>query len=252
MARPLRIEYEGAFYHVMNRGAGKRKIFPDSTGDRMLFKSSLRDAVSLWKTRLHAYSLMDNHYHLLIETPLANLSRFVRHVAGVYTQRFNRIHGTDGPLFRGRFKSILVQKEDYFLELLRYIHLNGTRAGRFASPRQDFQCSYSEYLGERPAASWLTTSFGLSFFGRAVNSARAQFEEFVQKGVPDSIGKMMDGNRWPAILGSQSFRQDVRAKLALDQSLDLETPQLKEIRQVKKRGPGRGDQLCIPKKSNFP
>lgn len=90
MARPLRIEYPGAFYHVMNRGLERRNIFIDSQEDRSLFLQVLADAVRLWKIRIHAYSLMNNHYHLLLETTLPNLSRAMRHIDGIYTQRVNR------------------------------------------------------------------------------------------------------------------------------------------------------------------
>src|SRR5436190_504148 len=115
MSRPLRIEYPGAFYHVLNRGANRKSIFLDQV-DRAIFFRTLKDSVNLWRIRVHAYSLMDNHYHLLIETPLGNLSRAMRHIDGIYTQRINRKSRRDGSLFRGRFKSILIEKETYFLE----------------------------------------------------------------------------------------------------------------------------------------
>jgi len=123
MSRPLRVEYAGAFFHIMNRGLNRNPIFLDEDRDRALFKKTVGEAVERWKIRVHAFALMDNHYHLLVETPLAMISRAMRHIDGIYTQRFNRLHRRDGPLMRGRFKSILVQKESYFLELVRYIHL---------------------------------------------------------------------------------------------------------------------------------
>src|SRR5882724_5058083 len=108
MSRPLRIEYAGAFYHVMNRGAEHKRIFFNPLEDRGLFLQTLGEAARLWKIRIHAYSLMENHYHLLMETPLPNLSRAMRHLDGIFTQRLNRKVERDGALFRGRFKSILV------------------------------------------------------------------------------------------------------------------------------------------------
>ena len=107
MSRPLRIEYEGAWYHVMNRGRRSDRIF-ESRNDYLMFLDLLKEAAELWDVRISACCPMSNHYHLLIHTPKGNLSRCMRHINGVYTQRFNRTHGCDGPLFRGRFKSILV------------------------------------------------------------------------------------------------------------------------------------------------
>ena len=106
MSRPLRIEYEGAWYHVMNRGRRADRIFEDPN-DYQMFIDLLKDTTELWDVRISAYCLMSNHYHLLIHTPRGNLSRCMRHINGIYTQRFNRVHGLDGQLFRGRFKSIL-------------------------------------------------------------------------------------------------------------------------------------------------
>ena len=128
MSRPLRIEYPGAWYHVMNRGRRGERIFR-SPKDYEVFIGLLQEAVELWDVRISAYCLMSNHYHLLIQTPQGNISRSMRHINGVYTQRYNRIHKCDGQLFRGRYKSILVEQDSYLLELVRYIHRNPVRAG---------------------------------------------------------------------------------------------------------------------------
>ncbi|MEW6186019.1 MAG: transposase [Thermodesulfobacteriota bacterium] len=110
MSRPLRIEYPGAWYHVMNRGRRKEEVF-HGKNDYAQFIDILKESAQLWKLRIVAYCLMPNHYHLLLQTPEANLSRCLRHIDGVYTQSYNRSHGTDGPLFRGRYKSILVDAD---------------------------------------------------------------------------------------------------------------------------------------------
>ena len=123
MSRALRIEYEGAWYHIMNRGAGKQIIFHNETHYN-LFLKLLSEIHNRYRIEVHAYCLMNNHYHLLIRTPLANLSRAMRHINGVYSQRYNGLQKTDGPLFRGRFKSIIIDSENYLLRLSRYIHLN--------------------------------------------------------------------------------------------------------------------------------
>lgn len=112
----------------MNRGRRAEKVFLDKE-DYEGFLELLKDSSEMWNVRTAAYCLMPNHYHMLIQTPDANLSRFMRHVNGVYTQRFNRFHGCDGHLFRGRFKSILVDKDAYLLQLVRYIHRNPFEAG---------------------------------------------------------------------------------------------------------------------------
>ena len=123
MPRPPRIEYENAFYHVMNRGRAREAIFHDKVYYDAFLKT-LKEAVKRFDCVIHAYCLMGNHYHLLIQTPKANLSRVMRHINGVYTQRHNRLRLTDGPLFRGRFKAILVDIDSYLLHLSRYIHRN--------------------------------------------------------------------------------------------------------------------------------
>lgn len=112
MSRPLRIVYEGAWYHVMNRGAGRRTIFHSDTY-RQLFLALLGEITQTFGVEVHAYCLMDNHYHLLLHTPRANLSAAMRHLQRLYTQRHNRMEQTDGPLFRGRFKAILVDADHY-------------------------------------------------------------------------------------------------------------------------------------------
>ena len=127
MARPLRIEYPGAWYHVMNRGVDRQPIFLHDA-HRESFLSLLSDISRSYQVEIHAYCLMNNHYHLLVRTPLGNISRAMRHLNGVYTQRFNSMEKRDGSLFRGRFKAILVEADEYLLRLSRYIHLNPVAA----------------------------------------------------------------------------------------------------------------------------
>ena len=128
MARPLRIEFPGAIYHVTARGNARNAIVLDDE-DRELFLVCLGEVILLFGWVCHAYCLMDNHYHLLIETPEGNVSRGMRQLNGVFTQRFNRRHGQVGHLFQGRFKAIVVDRESYLLELCRYVVLNPIRAG---------------------------------------------------------------------------------------------------------------------------
>jgi putative transposase len=128
MPRPLRLEYENAWYHVMNRGAARQDIYKNDQ-HRLLFLNLLKEASLYYNIEIHAYCLMDNHYHLLIHTPRGNLSQAMRHINGLYTQVFNRSEKIDGSLFRGRYKAILVEEDSYLLQVSRYIHLNPVTAG---------------------------------------------------------------------------------------------------------------------------
>ena len=147
MSRPLRIQYPGAWYHVMNRGRRGESVFVDK-GDYAIFVELLKEVVDMYKMRVAAYCLIPNHYHLLLQTPGGDLSRCMRHVNGIYTQRFNRTHHCDGQLFRGRYKSILVDGDSYLLELVRYIHRNPLKAG-LAKKLSDYEwSSHRAYLGQ--------------------------------------------------------------------------------------------------------
>ena len=148
MSRPLRVEFPGAWYHVMNRGAGRKNIFRQPE-HRQLFHDLLMEIRSVYGWEVHAYCLMSNHYHLLLHTPLANLGRAMRHLNGVYTQRFNRSVKTDGPLFRGRYKAILVDADNYLLQVSRYIHRNPVEAGQPQWMQDLLWTSYPVYVGKR-------------------------------------------------------------------------------------------------------
>lgn len=171
MARPLRIEFPGAWYHVMNRGLGRRQIF-QSDDDRQRFLDLLGETFQIFQIEIHAYSLMDNHYHLLVHTPLGGLGRAMRHLNGIYTQRFNKALKTDGPLFRGRYKALLVESEEYLTELVRYIHLNPVKAGLCIDPKEHPWTSHVSYLQPKKKPSWLMTHEILGRFGSTERVAR--------------------------------------------------------------------------------
>ena len=137
MARPLRIEYPGAFYHVTSRGNEQKDVFRSRT-DREKFLSYLDSATQRYNAVIHAYCLMNNHFHLILETPTGNLSQIMRHINGAYTTYFNVKRKRAGHLFQGRFKAILVEADEYAAELSRYIHLNPVRAGIATKP-EDYQ-----------------------------------------------------------------------------------------------------------------
>ena len=181
MARPLRIEYPGAVYHITSRGNARMPIFEDDQ-DRKHFLSVLADNVERFDWVCHAYCLMKNHYHLLIETPDGNLSRGMRQLNGVYTQWFNRAHGRVGHLFQGRYKAVLVEKETYLLELIRYIVLNPVRAGIVKNPWDYEWSSYNAAVGRIDCPEFLHTDWLLSNFGTARGRAILEYEKFVLLG----------------------------------------------------------------------
>lgn len=178
MSRPLRIEFPGAVYHVTSRGNAKQKIFEDDK-DRELFLSLIGHVVERYGWLCHAYCLMNNHYHLLIETPLPNLSRGMRQLNGLYTQRYNKRHTRVGHLFQGRFKSVLVEKEAHLLELCRYIDLNPLRAKIVDHPFKWQWSSYGATVGRVPRPLFLTTDWILRQFGDRLHDARQHYQVYV-------------------------------------------------------------------------
>ena len=202
MARPLRLEFAGALYHVTARGDRREDVFFND-GDRTEFLSVLGDVCGRFNWVVHAYCQMSNHYHLLVETVDGNLGRGMRQLNGVHTQRFNRRHGLAGHLFQGRYKAILVQKETYLLELSRYVVLNPVRAMMVAAPGDWPWSSYRATVGEISAPDWLNTDWLLSQFGGERAAAIDAYRQFVLAGVGRA-------SPWQAIrhqvyLGDDSF-----------------------------------------------
>ena len=182
MARPLRIEYPGAIYHITSRGNARQPIYKDDK-DRETFLELLGSVVKRYRWLCHAYCLMGNHYHLLIETPDGNLSQGMRQLNGIYTQHFNRRHGRVGHVFQGRFKAIVVDRDSYLLELCRYVVLNPLRAGVVGSPGRYKWSSYRATAGIVRSPSFLTTDWVLSEFGRIRRKAQDRYKEFVKEGI---------------------------------------------------------------------
>jgi REP element-mobilizing transposase RayT len=182
MARPLRIEYPNAVYHVTSRGNALNKIFSDDQ-DRESFLSTLGSVVKRYNWLCHAYCLMNNHYHLMVETPDANLSIGMRQLNGIYTQKYNRRHHKPGHLFQGRFKAIVVQKENYLLELCRYVVLNPVRAGVVEKPEAWEWSSYRSTAGLSKGQHYLTTDWILGLFNNKRSLAQKQYRAFVREGI---------------------------------------------------------------------
>ena len=216
MARPLRIEYPGALYHVTARGNARADIF-EGDDDRRRFLTLLTETVERRGWTCHAWCLMDNHYHLLIETASADLGRGMRQINGVYTQRFNRAHGRVGHVFQGRYKAILVEKQAYLLELCRYVVLNPVRAAMVKAPQDWAWSSYRRTAGLRPvrhvrpdpvAPGWL-----LGQFGAAADTAQKAYRRFVRAGIgaADSPWEQLRGG---LVLGGEAFLETLRATTA--------------------------------------
>jgi REP element-mobilizing transposase RayT len=197
MARPLRIQFAGALYHVTSRGNARGPIFTGDD-DRRSFLRILGQAIERHRWVCHAYCLMPNHYHLLVETPEANLSRGMRQINGVYTQRFNRANHRVGHILQGRFGAVLVERDTHLLELARYVVLNPVRAG-LAARAEDYRwSSLPAELGLVPVPGWLETRALLPRFG-----SRERYLEFVREGVrsPSPWGALQG-----SVLGSDAFR----------------------------------------------
>jgi REP element-mobilizing transposase RayT len=214
MARPLRIQFPGAIYHVTSRGNARQDIVADDR-DRQAYFAVLARVVERYNWLCHAYCLMDNHYHLLVETPEGNLAYGMRQLNGLYTQRFNRRHGRVGHLFQGRYGAILVERESYLLELCRYVVLNPLRAGMVATPETYRWSSYRATTGAQSAPDFLTTAWILEQFGGP--QARQHYQDFVREGIRapspwnDIKGQVALGGK-SFIRSLQPYLKDVEAQ----------------------------------------
>ena len=227
MSRPLRIQYPGAWYHVMNRGRRREQVFRDQK-DFEHFISLLQEAGNNWNCRIAAYCLMSNHYHLLLQTPDANISRIMRHINGVYTQHFNRRHRLDGPLFRGRYKSILVDADNYLLELIRYIHRNPLRAGIGKKMGEYPWTSHMGYVSQAKKWSWLYKDFPLAMLSRKKSGRKKAYLDFVASPVPREINTFFNGEKLKPVFGKDAFVKWVKEKLS-DKKNSKEIPQAKHL-----------------------
>ena len=211
MARPLRIEFAGALYHVTSRGDGREDIYLD-TEDRELYLTVLGEVCDLFNWSVHSWCQMTNHYHLLVETPDANLSKGMRYLNGVYTQRFNRKHSRVGHVFQGRYKAILVEKDSYLLELARYIVLNPVRAGMVGSAEQWEWSSYQITARLASSPDWFDREWILGCFGKNEKQAIKSYMQFVADRVQQPSPWSMLKNQ--IYLGSDEFIEKVQNKIS--------------------------------------
>jgi REP element-mobilizing transposase RayT len=212
MARPLRIEYPGAVYHVTSRGNARQSIFIDDV-DRQVFLEVLGNVVKKYNWLCHAFCLLDNHYHIMVETQDPNLSLGMRQLNGVYTQRVNIRHHRVGHIFQGRYKAILVEKNEHLLELCRYIVLNPVRAGMVSEPRQWQWSSYTATAYAIKTSDFLTVTWILGQFAKKTNEARKIYRKFVADGLlkqEPSPWKKLVGQ---IVFGGSDFVADIQSRL---------------------------------------
>ncbi len=228
MARPLRIEYPNAFYHVTSRGNECKAIFK-SQSDREKFLSYLESATDRYEAVIHAYCLMDNHYHLLLETPAGNLSRIMHHINGAYTTYFNIKRARAGHLFQGRYKAILIDADEYARELSRYIHLNPVRVGIAEKPDQYKWSSFRYYTVKRKAPEWLKRNFILGYFGKQLRPAMQRYQDFVnQVGDPEYKNPLSEPSH-SALLGSPKFVAEIKEQFLRGKKSDRDLPELRSF-----------------------
>ena len=227
MSRPLRIQYAGAWYHVMNRGRRAEAIFLGKK-DYATFIDLLKEAVDVWNVRVSAYCLLSTHYHLLLQTPDANLSRCMRHINGVYTQRFNRSHHVDGQLFGGRYQSILIDAESYLLEVIRYIHRNPLDSGIVKHLEKYPWSSHQGYLSDAKKWDWLSKDFVLSLLSDDRRLSRRRYREFVSRGSAEEITVIVGKKKLPSMLGSEGFMERMRRTFSVDKR-HVEVPESRSL-----------------------
>jgi len=228
MGRPLRITFAGAHYHVTSRGNEQKDIFK-SRRDREQFLSYLESSVTRYGARIHAYCLMTNHYHLLLETPEGNLPEIMRHINGAYTNYYNTKRKRAGHLFQGRYKAILIEADEYLMELSRYIHLNPVRCALTDKPEAHPWSSYMDYIGARPAPSWLCTDSVKQHFGNG-----ERYRHFVEDVLGEEHESPLQQTMASTLLGSQPFVQEVIATHLDGKQVERDVPAIRQLSKSRK------------------
>jgi putative transposase len=246
MARPLRIEFAGALYHVTSRGNARGDIYLDD-GDRRAFLELLKNGCERYSWYCHAYCLMDNHYHLLIETGTPTLSKGMKYLNGTYTQSFNRSHNRVGHVFQGRFKAILVEKDNYLQELSRYIVLNPVKARMVRAAKDWHWSSYRATAGIAISHPCLTTDWVLAGFGKQRKRAQQRYRDFVKQG--GNALSPWENLRNQIYLCSDEFVESMQNKIDPEQSLqDIPKVQklavIKPLEYFKKKYPERNEAMA--------
>ena len=229
MARPLRVEYPGAFYHVINRGNAGENLFK-GIRDREKFLEYLETAIERFSLKIYTYCLMTNHFHVLLETRLPNLSQAIQWVNVSYAGYFNRKYQRNGHLFQGRFKSILVDADEYLKQLSRYIHLNPVRANLVEHPDEYKWSSYSTITGKTKEPAWLESAWLLSQFGTQRKQAITNYRKFVEEANTKDMKNPAKDLSGGFILGSPDFVIWIKETFLSTRSDENEIPQLRELK----------------------
>lgn len=227
MSRPLRIEFPGAWYHIMNRGRRYESIFSDKK-DYQMFIDLMMEISEMWNVNIAAYCLMTNHYHILLQTPNGNISRCMRHLNGVYTQRYNRRYKLDGQLFRGRYKSILVGNDEHLIQIVRYIHKNPVKAGRVKEMSQYKWSSYNGYLSNSDKWKWLYKGLIVSMIAPQEQGRLKTLKEFMQQDNSENIKRLFSSKNRPSIFGSEEFIKKIKSQYYTNKK-SYEVPESKKI-----------------------
>ncbi|MFA6062644.1 MAG: transposase [Gallionella sp.] len=210
MTRPLRLEISGGVYHVTSRGDGGEDVYL-SDADRLTWLRVFADVCERFGWICHAWCQMTNHYHILIETPEANLSHGMRQLNGVYTQKFNYTHAREGHVFQGRYNAILVEKESYLLEVARYVVLNPLRAHRVSRPEDWAWSSYLATCGQTASPAWLQTDWLLGHFGEDRAHAIEKYVIFVHEGI--AVPSVWSHLQCQIYLGTEVFVRSVLSRI---------------------------------------
>ena len=243
MSRPPRIHFPGAFYHVIVRGNQRQTVFR-SNSDYRKYQERLSHYQKLHRFLLHAYVLMPNHVHLLIEVGSNPLSKTMQGLQFTYTQYFNREHKTVGHLFQGRYKAILCDKEAYLIELVRYIHLNPVRARLVKRPQDHRWGSYPVYFGSQKEPM-VMTDFVLGHFGRNRASAGRAFHRFVMESVREGSREDLYEVKLQAVLGSEDFVEKLPVR-SQEEKIHYQVPLEDIVQSVCRRLKLREEELRRP------
>lgn len=209
----MRIEYPGALYHITSRGNERKEIFLDEE-DRLKFLAILEDYHDRYGILIHSYVLMDNHYHLILETPKGNLVQVMQGINGGYTGYFNRRYKRFGHLFQGRYKGILVDKDNYLVGLSRYVHLNPVRALMVNRPEEYKWSSYPGYIARGREAAWVEYAWVLSKFGNDIRKCREKYRRYVEEGLKEGIeATPLKAVRGQVVLGVEDFVEKIKRML---------------------------------------
>ena len=236
MTRPLRIDYPHAYYHVTCRGNEQKAIYRDDQ-DRSVFLEKLKSSLAIYSVRLHGYVLMSDHFHLILETPKANLSEFMRHFNVSYTGFYNRRHRRVGHLYQGRFKAIVVEADSYLLGLSRYVHLNPVRIG--SMQRRDYKeklkhlqqygrSSLEGYLSYGKRQPWVVYDEVLGYVG----GSRKRYARYVEEGLQEGYGTPWEDLKGQVILGEEGFWERVRGKWRKGKGSVKEQPSLRVLQKI--------------------